>query len=145
MNIEETQPEELELEDVQEEMLTNVDFIKEASENKIKIENVLQESYGENNEEFYHSTEYGEVLEEIESEIPPLLKEEFILESFCKAVGCNVNYNKCSAESNKATADAECCFGGWCIYIPHWKFCLGDLHWSPDLGNCVRGILGCKR
>ena len=107
LNIEETQPEELELEDVQEEMLTNVDFIKEASENKVKIENVLQESYGENNEEFYHSTEYCEVLEEIESEIPPLLKEEFILESFCKAVGCNVNYNKCSDESNKATTDAE--------------------------------------
>ena len=103
--ISETQPEKLELEDVQEEMLTNVDFIKEASENKVKIENVLQESYGENNEEFYHSTEYGEVLEEIESEIPPLLKEEFILESFCKAVGCNIIYNKCSAESNKATAE----------------------------------------
>ena len=99
--IEDAQVEELEeeLEVIQEEVSTNVDFIEGALENKVKIENVSQESCGENNEEFYHSIEYCEVEEKDPEN--PILNDEFILESFCNAVGCDVNY-KSSAEMNAA-------------------------------------------
>ena len=89
--IEDAQEEELgeELEIIQEEVSPNVDFT-DGLEDQIKIETELQESCGENNEEVYNSIEYCEV-EEKEPE-NPILNDDFILESFGNAVGCDVNY-----------------------------------------------------
>ena len=78
--IEDAQEEELgeELEIIQEEVSPpNVDFT-DGLEDQIKIENELQESCGENNEEeVYNSIEYCEV-EEKEPE-NPILNDKFIL------------------------------------------------------------------